>query len=257
VPLSDPSKPFFTHKRELELLGRYDAAHAPAHVAIIMDGNGRWAAKRGLPKAAGHRAGAKAVEEAIASAIETGVRYLTLYSFSSENWRRPEDEVSSLMGLFVEVLKAKMDLLQRENVRVRVIGRMDEMPAKTAQAFRDAMAETEGNDTLDLIIALNYGARTEIVDAVRAVAADVAAGRLVPGAVDETTIASHLYTAGIPDPDLLVRPSGEMRISNFLLWQVAYSEFHVTPVLWPDFKRYDFLKALVEFQGRERRFGGR
>jgi len=248
---------FFTTTRGRELLGQFDAKRAPGHVAIIMDGNGRWASKRGLPRVAGHRAGAKATEEAIASALETGVRCLTLYSFSSENWRRPADEVDSLMGLFVEVLKAKMGLLQEKRVRVHVIGRLDEMPTATAQAFREAMADTAGNDALHLVIALNYGARNEIVDAVRSIARDAASGSLDPESVDEVTITERLYTAGLPDPDLLVRTSGELRVSNFLLWQIAYTELYVTETLWPDFGRDDFLAALVDYQQRERRFGGR
>jgi len=248
---------FFTTERGRDLLGHFDGSKAPRHVAIIMDGNGRWAAKRGLPRVAGHRAGAKATEEAIGTALETGVRCLTLYSFSSENWRRPADEVNALMSLFVEVLKAKMGLLQDRKVRVHVIGRLDEMPVVTATAFRDAMAATASNDVLDLVIALNYGSRNEIVDAVRSIARDAVAGTLEPEAVNEDTIAGRLYTAGLPDPDLLVRTSGELRVSNFLLWQIAYTELYVTETLWPDFDRDDFLAALVDYQLRERRFGGR
>jgi undecaprenyl diphosphate synthase len=257
MPSLSSAERFFKHKKEREILARLDFSRVPAHVAIIMDGNGRWAQKRGLPRVAGHRAGAKAVEEAIASAIETGVRYLTIYSFSTENWRRPADEVTALMGLFIEVLLAKMGDLMDKDVRVRVIGRLSEMPTATAQAFRDAMERTAGNTTLDLIVALNYGSRDEIVDAARSLAADAAAGTLAPADIDETAIASRLYTAGVPDPDLLVRTSGEMRLSNFLLWQIAYSELYLTSVLWPDFGRYAFLKALVDYQQRERRFGGR
>lgn len=248
---------FFRTDRGRELLGRLDATRVPAHVAVIMDGNGRWASRRGLPRAAGHRAGAKATEEVIAAAIEIGVRYLTLYSFSRENWRRPAEEVTALMGLFVEVLMAKMRDLQREGVRVRVIGRLDEMPAVTADAFRQAIAETAGNTVLDLVIALNYGSRTEIADAVRSLVADAAAGRIGEDDVSEDTLAARLYTAGIPDPDLLVRTSGEMRVSNFLLWQIAYSELCITDTLWPDFDRDDLLAAIVDYQQRERRFGGR
>jgi undecaprenyl diphosphate synthase len=248
---------FFHTKRDRELLAQFDAERVPAHVAIIMDGNGRWASKRGLPRVAGHRAGAKAVEEAIASSIELGIRYLTIYSFSSENWRRPADEVDSLMGLFVEVLRAKMRDLMRERVRVRVIGRLDDMPPATAKAYHEAMAETAGNDTLDLVVALNYGARNELLDAVRSVAHDAVAGTLDPASIDEAAFAARLSTAGIPDPDLLIRTSGEMRVSNFLLWQIAYSELYVTPVLWPDFGRHEMLKAVVDYGRRERRFGGR
>jgi undecaprenyl diphosphate synthase len=247
---------FFDSPRGRDLLARLDTAHVPAHVAIIMDGNGRWAAKQGLPRVAGHRAGAKAIEEVISSAIECGVRYLTLYSFSTENWSRPQDEVRALMGLFVEVLNAKMSDLMRERVRVRVIGRLDEMPRRTAEAFRDAMDRTSANDVLDLIIALNYGGRAEIADAARSIAADVEAGALDAAAVGEGTVASRLYTAGVPDPEMLIRTSGEMRLSNFLLWQIAYSEIIVVDTLWPDFGRDDLLDAIVEYQGRERRFGG-
>lgn len=256
--MSTPSpQEFFTSLRGRSLFERLDRSRVPLHVAVIMDGNGRWAQRRGLPRAAGHRAGAKAVEEIIAAAIESGVRYLTLYSFSTENWTRPKDEVSTLMSLFVEVLLAKMDDLMDWGVRVRVIGRLDEMPARLADAFRKAIAQTSANDQLDLVIALNYGGRTEITDAVRGIARDVAAGILDPEHIGEEDLAARLYTAELPDPDLLVRTSGEMRVSNFLLWQIAYSEMYVTDTLWPDFDRDDLLDALVDYQGRERRFGGR
>jgi undecaprenyl diphosphate synthase len=255
MPTPTPTD-FFDSPHGRELYARLDTAHVPAHVAIIMDGNGRWAAGRGLPRVAGHRAGAKAIEEVIASAIECGVRYLTLYSFSTENWTRPLDEVSALMKLFVEVLRTKMSDLMEQKVRVRVIGRLEGMPRKTAEAFRDAMRRTADNDVLDLVIALNYGGRAEIAEAARRIAGEVASGELDLERIDEDAIASHLYTAGLPDPDLLVRTSGEFRISNFLLWQIAYSEILVTETLWPDFGRDDLLEAIVEFQGRERRFGG-
>ena len=248
---------FFHTARGRALYERLDAGRAPAHVAIIMDGNGRWAEGRGLPRVAGHRAGAKAIEEVIASAIESHVRYLTLYSFSTENWGRPKDEVRALMRLFVEVLRSKMPDLMDWGVRVRVIGRLDEMPPRTASAFRDAMATTAANTALDLVIALNYGGRDEIASAARGIAHAVASGELDPDAVDEESVASRLYTVGLPDPDLLIRTSGEMRISNFLLWQIAYSEIYLTETLWPDFGRDDLLEAIVDYQGRERRFGGR
>jgi undecaprenyl diphosphate synthase len=248
---------FFTTTRGRGLLEQFDRSRVPGHVAVIMDGNGRWASKRGLRKVAGHRAGAMATEEAIGTALETGVRCLTLYSFSSENWRRPAEEVGALMNLFVEVLKAKMSLLQERDVRVHVIGRLDEMPPVTAAAFRTAMADTANNDTLHLVIALNYGARNEIVDAVRAIAREAAAGQLDPDDIDDEVLSAHLYTAGLPDPDLLVRTSGELRLSNFLLWQIAYTELYVTETLWPDFDRDEFLAAIVDYQHRERRFGGR
>ena len=252
-----PSSDFFASERARALVARLDPETVPAHVAIIMDGNGRWAEARGLPRAAGHRAGARAIEEAIAAAKECGIRYLTIYSFSTENWRRPHAEVSALMRLFVEVIQAKMGDLMAQGVRVRVIGELDTMPPKTADAFRRAVSQTAGNAELDLVVALNYGARDEIVRAARALAGDAHDGRLAPEDVDEAAFTERLYTAGIPDPDLLIRTSGEMRLSNFLLWQVAYSEIRVTEVLWPDFCRDDLLEAVVDFQGRDRRFGGR
>ena len=248
---------FFRGKRAQALLSEFDAARVPTHVAIIMDGNGRWAAKRGLPRLAGHSAGAKAVKETIAAAIELGISYLTIYSFSSENWNRPQDEVSGLMSLFVDVLERELSNLERMNVRVVVIGAMDALPAATSGAFGRVVDRTAGNDGLSLVVALNYGARDEIATAARSIARDAVAGALDPESVDEAVFAQRLYTADIPDPDLLVRTSGEMRVSNFLLWQIAYSEIWVTPTLWPDFGRTDLLRASVEYQKRDRRFGGR
>ena len=248
---------FFKSRADRELLSRFEASAVPRHVAIIMDGNGRWAAKRGLPRVAGHRAGAGAIKESIAASIELGVRYLTIYSFSSENWRRPADEVGALMGLFVEVLSRELENLQRQRVRVRVIGSEDGMPERTMKAFRDTEAATADNDVLTLVVALNYGGRQEIATAMRRIAAEVADGDLVPGDIDDATISSHLYTHDIPDPDLVIRTSGELRVSNFLLWQIAYSELWVTAVLWPEFRRGDLLRAIVDYQRRSRRFGGR
>jgi undecaprenyl diphosphate synthase len=253
----DSLRAFFGHKREQGLLAEFDPVRVPAHVAIIMDGNGRWAAKRGLPRIAGHRAGAKAIRETIEAALELGIRYLTLYSFSSENWRRPEDEVRGLMRLFVEVLEAELANLEEKGVRLVLIGREYDLPSATRDAFVRAEARTECNQRLTLVVAMNYGGRTEIADAMRTIAEEVAAGTLQPDAVDEAAIARRLYTAraGIPDPDLVIRTSGELRVSNFLLWQIAYSELWVTPVLWPDFRRYHLLHAVVDFEKRQRRFG--
>lgn len=247
---------FFSSRRATELLERFDAQRAPSHVAVIMDGNGRWAKKRGLPRLAGHKAGAGAVREAIAAAIELGIDYLTIYSFSSENWSRSAEEVGGLMRLFVEVLERELGNLERMHVRVRVIGDMSALPRETAVAFERCIERTSGNDGMTLVVALNYGARNDMLAAVRALAADAAAGTIDPSDIDETLFASRLSTAGLPDPDLLIRTSGEMRISNFLLWEIAYSELWVTPVLWPDFSRDDLLEAVVDYQGRERRFGG-
>jgi undecaprenyl diphosphate synthase len=256
MPTPKP-KEYFTSERGRTLLTRLDGDRVPVHVAIIMDGNGRWASAQGLPRSAGHRAGARAVEEAISAAIECGVRYLTLYSFSTENWSRPPTEVRTLMGLFAEVLLAKMDDLMEWGVRVRVIGHLEAMSKRVRTSFADAMVVTAKNDRLDLVIALNYGGRREIVDAAATIVRDVASGAVDPDALDEVAVAERLYTAGIPDPDILVRTSGEKRLSNFLLWQAAYSEILFTDTLWPDFGRDDMLEAIVDFQGRERRFGGR
>ena len=248
---------FFKNKRARALLAEFDPSATPNHVAIIMDGNGRWAKKRGLPHVAGHSAGAKAVRECIAAATELGIAYLTIYTFSSENWTRSADEVSGLMSLFVEVLERELTSLQRWRVRVLVIGQMDALPATTHEAFDRVVAKTADNDGLTLVVALNYGGRVEIVEAARELAREAAAGTLDPETIDEDAVARHLYTAQIPDPDLLIRTSGEMRISNFLLWQIAYSELWVTSTLWPDFDRTDLLRAVIDFEKRDRRFGGR
>jgi undecaprenyl diphosphate synthase len=256
MPTPKPTE-YFSTDRGRALYARLAPDRVPAHVAVIMDGNGRWAQRRGLPRAAGHRAGAAAVEETIAAAIELGVRYLTLYSFSTENWNRPQDEVRTLMALFAEVLLAKMPDLMEWRVRVRVIGRLDDVSRRVRTAFTRTMEQTVANDGMDLIIALNYGGRQEIARAAAAIAREAASGSLDPESVDETVVTAHLYTAGVPDPDLLLRTSGEMRVSNFLLWQIAYSEIIVTDTLWPDFGRDDLLEAVIDYQGRERRFGGR
>ena len=258
MPPTRASREDFFHTRaDRGLLARFRPDDAPQHVAIIMDGNGRWAAKRGLPRAAGHRAGAKPIRECIAGCIELGIRYLTIYSFSSENWRRPTEEVSALMGLFVEVLEREMDNLMWQRVRVRVIGREEGLPSATLAAFRRSEERTSANDALTLVVALNYGARVEITDAVRSIARRAADGELQPKEITQQTVSDALYTNGIPDPDLVIRTSGELRLSNFLLWQLAYSELWATSVLWPDFRRGDLLRAVVDFQGRARRFGGR
>ncbi len=248
---------FFKSKRATALLDEFDASRAPRHVAVIMDGNGRWASKRGLPAVAGHSAGAKAVREAIAASIELGIRYLTIYSFSSENWSRPEDEVSGLMRLFIEVIEREVGNLMRMNVRVRVIGRTDELPTATREAFERVCAKTAENTGMTLVVAVNYGARQEILAAARDLARDAVDGALDPADIDEAVFSARLSTGDIPDPDLLIRTSGEWRVSNFLLWQIAYSELWITNVLWPDFNRVDLLRGVVEYQKRERRFGGR
>ena len=230
----------------------------PQHIAVIMDGNGRWAKKRALNRLNGHKAGIEAVRETIRCASDLGVRYLTIYSFSTENWKRPQEEVSGLMNLFAKTMLAEVDGLHEEHVRVMTIGRTDMLPEKTRAAFDEAWEKTKDNDGMTLLVAVNYGGRDELVDAVntlvRSACAQAVAGLEVEPVVEQD-IARHLYTAGIPDPDLVIRTSGEMRISNFLLWQIAYAEFVITDVLWPDFDRYELLHALLEFQGRNRRFG--
>ena len=245
-------------KKESEdalLFKQIDPARLPAHVAIIMDGNGRWAAQRNLPRVAGHRAGAIAVRAATETAARLGIRYLTLFAFSTENWNRPRMEVEALFRLLKEFLHKELKTLQKNDIRFRMLGRATGLELSVLKEIRKAERATEKNTGLLLNIALNYGGRAEIADACRAIAEDVAAGRLRPEQVDESTIFSRLYNRDLPDVDLLIRTSGEMRISNFLLWQLAYSEIYVTPTLWPDFRGKDLLTAVIEYQKRDRRYG--
>jgi len=247
---------FYTSAQSRALLAQLDRGNIPRHVAIIMDGNGRWAKQRGKPRLSGHKAGAAMVREAIASAIELGVEYLTIYSFSTENWTRPEDEVKGIMALFVEVLERELRSLQEKDVRVRLIGDTARLPQKTRDAFANCVAKTADDTGLTLVVAVNYGARSDLVSALRGIAHQVQDGALAPDAITDETIAAHLSTAGIPDPDLLIRTSGEMRISNFLLYEIAYSEIVVSDTLWPDFDRDEFLACILAYQKRTRRFGG-
>lgn len=228
----------------------------PTHIAAIMDGNGRWAEARGLPRQSGHKAGVKGVREMITACNDIGVKYLTIYSFSTENWNRPLMEVTDLMGLFAQTMTKELTGLHKENVRIKLLGHIGDLPKNTREIFLNAVEETKGNTGMTLAIAVNYGGRLEITDAVRDIARDVKNGLLSPDEIDEALISEHLYTAGMPDPDLLIRTSGEYRLSNFLLWQIAYSEIYVTDVYWPDFDRYELLRALLDFQRRNRRFGG-
>ncbi|MGI6045352.1 MAG: isoprenyl transferase [Eggerthellaceae bacterium] len=230
----------------------------PEHIAIIMDGNGRWAQRRGKVRLQGHSAGIEAVREAIRTSSDLGVRYLTIYSFSSENWKRPQDEVTGLMNLFAKTMLAEVDGLDEENVRVMTIGNLDALPKATREAFEKAWKQTCENTGMTLVVAVNYGGRGEILDAANACAREAyeaaKSGKdFVPISAD--AFSNHLYTSKIPDPDLLIRTSGERRISNFLLWQSAYTEFVCTPVLWPDFDRYELLRCLLDYQKRSRRFG--
>jgi undecaprenyl diphosphate synthase len=237
--------------------GRLDDASFPRHVAIIMDGNGRWAAARALPRAEGHRRGVEALRRTVRAAMELGIETLTVYSFSKENWARPADEIGTLMALLRRFIRKDLAELHSNNVHIRVVGSRDGLPADIGPLLVEAEETTKFNDGLMLVIAFNYGGRQEIVAAARALASDVAAGRLSPDAIDERLFARRLMTAGISDPDLVIRTSGEQRVSNFLLWQGAYAEFVFLPVLWPDFDRAAMEDAIAQYAGRERRFGGR
>ncbi len=236
---------------------KLDTSQIPEHIAVIMDGNGRWAKKRMLNRLKGHSAGIEAVRETIRTASDLGVRYLTIYSFSTENWKRPQDEVDGLMDLFAKTMLAEVDGLYEEGVRVMTIGDTSQLPDDTRQAFEEAWEKTRDNDGMTLIVAVNYGARAEIVNSVRRYLADKCdCGKVDPSDFTEEVLESNLYTANVPDPELIIRTSGEMRLSNFLLWQAAYSEFVCTDVLWPDFDRYELLSCLIQYQSRQRRFGG-
>lgn len=228
----------------------------PNHVAIIMDGNGRWANVRGLPRSMGHRKGVEAVREAVRAAVDAGVGYLTLFAFSSENWSRPESEISDLMGLLKAFIRRDLATLHNENVRIRIIGDRSNLRSDILPLLLEAEERTRGNTAITLVIAFNYGSRDEIARAVRSIAGDVAAGILHPADVTPERISARLDTADIPDPDLIIRTSGEERLSNFLLWQAAYSELMFIPDFWPDFSRATFFDALENYAGRERRFGG-
>lgn len=240
---------------EGDLVTRIDFSRLPRHVAIIMDGNGRWARQRGLPRVAGHRAGITAVRDALEASARLGLEVLTLYAFSRENWSRPSAEVNTLMRLLKEYLDAEIDTLHEKNIRFRTIGRISDLPARVADALRSASERTRHNTGMDFVIALSYSGRTEIADAARSLAESVRAGEIDPADIDETLFARRLYTEDLADPDLLIRTSGEMRVSNFLLWQIAYAELWVTPILWPDFRRQHLYAAILDYQLRDRRFG--
>jgi undecaprenyl diphosphate synthase len=227
----------------------------PTHVAVIMDGNGRWAQGRSLPRPLGHAAGMAAVREAVEACLATGVEVLTLFAFSQENWQRPADEIAALMSLLEEYIEREMSDLRARRVAVRFLGELDRLVPSAREAVDRIVATTAGGDALALNICVSYGSRAEITRAARLLAEDAAAGRILADQVDEEALARRLYTAEWPDPDLLIRTSGEQRISNFLLWQLAYAEFHVSPVLWPDFTRQHFFEAILDFQRRDRRFG--
>jgi len=238
-------------------MGKSGTAPAvPRHVAIIMDGNGRWAQQHHLPRLSGHEAGRKSVKQVVQAAIDHGVKYLTLYAFSVENWQRPREEVQGLMGLLRGVIREELNEMGKEGIRLRTIGRKQDLPDAVREELEAAIEKTKNNTRLDLILALSYGSRVEITEAVQSIGREVKAGSLDPEKIKEETVSLQLYTKDIPDPDLLIRTSGEMRVSNFLLWQISYAEIHVTPVLWPDFGKKEFGEALADYARRERRFGG-
>ncbi|HYP28429.1 MAG TPA: isoprenyl transferase [Blastocatellia bacterium] len=242
--------------RDEFLLRQIDLNRLPSHIAIIMDGNGRWAARRNQPRVAGHRAGAESVRATVETSARLGISYLTLYAFSTENWKRPRLEVEALMGLLREFLRKEIRGLKENNIRFQTIGREEGLESAVRREIDRARRETDQNTGTVLSVALNYSGRSELVEACRRLLAEAAAMKRDPSEITEFDVERHLFTSGLPDPDLLIRTSGEMRVSNFLLWQIAYSEIYVTETLWPDFRRADLFQAIAEFQKRERRFGG-
>jgi len=254
VKTSEPWKP--SSRQEAELLEKLDRKLLPHHVAIIMDGNGRWAEQRHLLRVAGHQQGVKAAREVIKACARLKLRCLTLYAFSRENWSRPRAEVEFLMRLLREYLKRELPTIHKNNIRLSIIGRQSDLPDAVRADLARATQLTGQNTGMQLVVALNYGARAEIVDAFNAMLEQARTNDRSSFHADEDAIAQHLYTKGLPDPDLLIRTSGEMRVSNFLLWQIAYAEIYVTETLWPDFSRVRLLEALIDYQKRERRYGG-
>ena len=237
------------------LLKQVDINNLPKHIAIIMDGNGRWAKKRFLPRIAGHRAGVKTVDRIVTICRKIGIKALTLYSFSEENWSRPKNEINALMEILKRYLKKELDRMLKEDIRFNTIGTIDNLPSSAQKIIQDAKERTKNSKGMVLTLALSYGSRSEIVDAVREIASDIKKNKISVGDITPGLFQSYLYTKGLPEPDLLIRTSGELRISNFLLYQIAYAELYFTDLLWPDFKEDDLLKAVIEFQARERRFG--
>ena len=239
----------------MDLKAQIDTEHLPKHVAIIMDGNGRWAKQRGKMRVFGHKKGVETVREITEAGAELGIRYMTLYAFSTENWARPKMEVTALMELLVNSLKKELKRLMKNNIRLRTIGEISGLPGNCHQNLLEAMEATKDNDRMDLILALNYGSKGEIVRAVQNIANEVSDGKISPSQICEETISQKLYTSGIPNPELLIRTSGEQRLSNFLLWQLAYAEFVFSEKFWPEFTKEDLYETLIYFQNRERRFG--
>src|SRR5579883_939253 len=241
---------------DLALARAIDAERLPAHIAVIMDGNGRWARRRGMPRIAGHKAGVESVRITVETCARLGVQALTLYAFSVENWKRPRAEVETLWRLLRIYLRSELPVMHRHDIRFTAIGRLDALPSFVRGELESVIAATASNSGMQLNLAINYGGRAELVDAIRALVEDARRGALFNEEIDEAAISARLYTAGMPDPDLLIRTSGEMRVSNFLLWQIAYAELYVTETLWPDFTRGELLRALLDYQKRHRRFGG-
>jgi len=239
----------------MDLKSQINLDKLPNHIAVIMDGNGRWAKQHGKPRVFGHKNGVKSVREVTEAAAELGVKYLTLYAFSTENWGRPQFEVNALMSLLVETLRKEVNTLNKNNIRLQAIGDLKKLPSKSYKALLEAIDNTKNNSRMTLVLALNYSAKWEIIEAVKNIGSQVKNGLLDPEHIEETLFADHLSTKGIPDPELLIRTSGESRLSNFLLWQLAYAELHFMPIFWPDFRKHHLYQAIIDFQGRERRFG--
>jgi undecaprenyl diphosphate synthase len=227
----------------------------PTHIAIIMDGNGRWAKRRGLPRVAGHREGVKSVRDVVEACAQLGVKYLTLFAFSTENWRRPKEEIDTLMKLLIKTIRSETEKLHKNDIKLMAIGDIDSLPKEVRQELKEAMEKTKNNKRMVLNLALSYSGRWEIIEAVKEIARDVKKGKVKIEEIDDKLFSNYLKTAGIPDPDLLIRTSGELRISNFLLWQIAYTELYITDCLWPDFRRKHLYEAIRDYQRRERRFG--
>ncbi len=239
----------------MDLKSQINLEKLPRHIAVIMDGNGRWAKEHGMPRVFGHRNGVKAVRETTEACAELGVEYLTLYAFSTENWSRPQTEVNALMALLVETIKNEVKTLNKNSIRLKAIGDISKLPPKSYNALRSAMEDTSQNERMTLVLALNYSSRWEIVEAAKKLAEQAKAGELSPEDIDNDVFSNALATQGMPDPELLIRTSGETRISNYLLWQIAYTELYFTPVRWPDFRKEHLYEAILNFQQRERRFG--
>lgn len=239
----------------MDLLSKIDLTNTPKHIAIIMDGNGRWAKKQGHMRLYGHNIGVESVREVLKAAKELKVEYLTLYAFSTENWNRPKEEVDGLMDLLVRTIAGEVNELHESGVSLKAIGDLEGLPNDCNAELQQAIDKTKNNTDINLVLALNYSSRWELTEAIRRISNDVQTGKIQPNEINDDLISTYLTTKNIPDPELLIRTSGEHRISNFLLWQIAYSELHFTPVLWPDFKREDLFKAVLDYQSRERRFG--